>query len=380
MRNHRNIFLILITFSLILTLSCVCATDLNKTQSDNPDTITTYDNTNQANIDTQKEIKQETQIKKEVNNKQIKKAQNTTIKSDVTGYNDLYNKIETIKNNKNPNQTTAELNLKRGNYNITKTINWGNTKGNIKTLKIYANNNLFDAQNKTQFITVENGYTLELYNFKIRYANATRGSVIYNNKGTINIYDSIFLNSTALKNGGVIYNDHGKIKLKNNSFSNNKAENGACIYNNQGTLNLTKTYASFNIAKRGGVLYNIHDTLIMNSTFKNNKATENGGVIYNERSAGTNIQYSNFYNNTALNYGGCIYNLGLSTEIYKSDMIGNKANNGGATANYGYTMLQQCNINQNTATRGGANYNLRSMDIGKTTLNQNKATLNGGWN
>ena len=59
-------------------------------------------------------------------------------------------------------------------------------------------------------------------------------------KGTVNIYDSIFINSSAYGNGGVIYNDNGNLKIKNGSFTNNHAyDNGGVIYNNNGKLNIT---------------------------------------------------------------------------------------------------------------------------------------------
>ena len=295
----------------------------------------------------------------------------------VSGYEALINAINNFKKQTLNPYSIVTVNLTRGDYNLTQLINWGNAT--YKTLRIYGNGNLIDANNK-QFITVDPGYTLELYNFKIRYATAERGSVIYNNHGTINIYDSIFLNCTATKNGGVIYNDHGKVKILNSSFSNNKAENGAVIYNNNGFVNETKSYFSFNTANRGGVNYNIGETIIVKSTYKNNNAKINGGVNFNDKNKLT-INNSNFINNKALNYGGVNYNnKNAKLNITSSQMTNNKALNGGVNANYGSMTIKSSNLNQNNATRGGVNYNYKDLEIIKSTFKNNNAINNAAVN
>ncbi|WP_303235812.1 hypothetical protein [Methanosphaera cuniculi] len=384
MNTKRKTILFLITLiTLLITLTCI-----NATENITTNTTTSTDNTDNINHETPKTLQKQIQSDEKTNNKKIIINKNTTTKKTpktytqyAYGYQDLYNKVQSTKNNYY-SYNDVSIYLQQGNYNITQPINWGNS--NTKTLKIYANNNLFDARNQTNFITVEKGYTLELYNFKIRYAEATRGSVIYN-KGTVNIYDSIFLNSTASSNGGVIYNDHGKVKILNSSFSNNKATNGACIYNNNGTVNLTKNYFSFNKAQRGGVNYNIGELNITSSTFKNNQATQNGGCNYNDKNTLT-ILKSNFQNNKATNYGGVNYNnkgTYYDTPVVyfnESQAINNYATNGGVNANYGELTIKSSNLNNNNATRGGVNYNFNYIEIIKSTFKNNKVTTNGGVN
>ena len=387
MNTKRKTILFLITIiTLLITLTCINATDNITTN-----TTTSTDNTDNINHETPKTLQKQIQSDEKTNNKKIIINKNTTTKKTpktytqyAYGYQDLYNKVQSTKNNYY-SYNDVSIYLQQGNYNITQPINWGNS--NTKTLKIYANNQLFDAQNQTNFITVEKGYTLELHNFKIRYAEATRGSVIYN-KGTVNIYDSIFLNSTASSNGGVIYNDHGKVKILNSSFSNNQATNGACIYNNNGTVNLTKNYFSFNKAQRGGVNYNIGELNITSSTFKNNQATQNGGCNYNDKNTLT-ILKSNFQNNKATKYGGVNYNNKIIDYNYdnapiiyfnESQATGNYATNGGVDANYGELTIKSSNLNNNSATRGGVNYNFNYIEIIKSTFKNNYVTVHGGVN
>ena len=309
---------------------------------------------------------------------------NITIKQEVIkpsiptygAYNNeqLISSINQIKKEPKSNYAVVKI---QSPIKLNQSINWGNS--NIKTLKIYANNNLFDALNKTQFITVEKGYTLELYNFKIRYANAQRGAVIYN-KGTVNIYDSIFLNNTAKVNGGVIYNDQGQLKILNSSFSNNKADNGAIIYNNKGTTNITKSYISFNNATRGAVNYNTGDLNITNTTIKNNKA-KLGGVNYNDKNSTIIIRKSDIYNNKATQNGGVNYNDKGYIELFYSTLNSNNAiNNGGCNYNNkGIIYAYYSNLNNNNATRGGANYNNGRLTISYSEYYNNHA-INGGCN
>ena len=301
-----------------------------------------------------------------------------TYHENVHGYIDLVNQIKNYKNTNNYTEfDIITMNLTRGNYNVTEPITWGSAS--LKTLRIFGNGILIDANKKFNFIRVDPGYIVELHGFKIRYANSDRGSVIYNNHGTIKIYSSIFLNNTA-QNGAVIYNDHGDVFIQNSSFSNNKATNGGCIYNNNGKIEIKNAYFSYNNATRGGVTYTIGNTIITNSTFKNNHANSNGGVNYNDNQNLT-ITNSNFTENSASNYGGCNYNNNnAKMNITSSQFTQNQAANGGVNANYGSLTIRSSNLNNNKATRGGVNYNFRNLQIIKSTFKNNKVTTNGGVN
>ncbi|PAV06618.1 C1 family peptidase [Methanosphaera cuniculi] len=301
-----------------------------------------------------------------------------TYHENVHGYIDLVNQIKNYKNTNNYTEfDIITMNLTRGNYNVSEPITWGNAS--LKTLRIFGNGILIDANKKFNFITVAPGYVVELHGFKIRYATSDRGSVVYNNHGTLKIYSSIFLNNTA-QNGAVIYNDHGDVFIQNSSFSNNKATNGGCIYNNNGETHITNAYFSYNNATRGGVTYIIGNTIIINSTFKNNHANSNGGVNYNDNQNLT-ITNSNFTENSASNYGGCNYNNNnAKMNITSSQFTQNQAQNGGVNANYGSLTIKSSNLNNNKATRGGVNYNFRNLQIIKSTFKNNKVTTNGGVN
>ena len=407
MKNKtKTILFLLILFITLLTLISINATgDNNQTTTITTDTS---QDIQQTIIQTTKTYEDKKIMKTQNKDKKIKNTtKNTANKTTITnktqktssytsyayGYDDLYNKIESSKTYTHSyyySDREVSIYLQKGDYNITKPIYWGNS--NTKTLKIYANNNLFDANHMKNFITVENGYTLELHDFKIRYAQAQRGSVIYN-KGTVDITNSIFLNSTATKNGGVIYNDNGKITITGSSFSNNKAENGAVIYNNNANTQITSSYFSYNQATRGGVNYNIGILKIASTTFKNNQVIQNGGVNYNDKYNITIIK-SNFQNNKATNYGGCNYNNKYiydidcfpyypdypTISINASQFTNNNAKNGGVNANYGLLTIQSSNLNNNNAIRGGVNYNFKEIHINKSTFKNNKVTTHGGVN
>ena len=394
MKTKHFIILILITIITLLTLTSINATNTTDTQHN------IQQNTTQILKDTTKTLQTTTEQKiVKTNTKTIKKekeTQNST--TNIKGYTQLTQQINTIKK-ENQTKDYESVNLTHGNYNITQPINWGNS--NTKTMKIYANNNLFDAQNQTNFITVEKGYTLELYNFKIRYAKSNTNGAVINNQGTINIYDSIFLNSSAI-NGGVIYNT-GTIKILNSSFSNNNATNGGVIYNT-GIINITKSYFSYNSAKNGAVNYNYGTLNITSTILKYNKAYENGGVNMNLQTL--RIQSSDIYNNQAIrgavnaNYkiliinkttlkqntatklGGCNYNNRGIINIYDSTLDMNTAENGGCNFNNKNAIIniQKAKHQQNTAKRGAVNYNFGNMTIKGSNHSSNTATINGGVN
>ncbi|PWL07805.1 hypothetical protein [Methanosphaera cuniculi] len=393
MKHNKQIFFLITIIILILTLTSINAVN----DTDTTTTLTKDTTTNTADIADVKTNTQsnEKKIEKIQNNNEkiIEKTQNKTTKtiqnnknttnktaktySQYTyGYQDLYNKVQKAKTG-TFYRNDVYMYLESGNYNITQPIYWGNSTTRI--LKIYGNNHLLDGNNYQNFITVEKGYSLELIGFKIRCTNAQRGSVIYN-KGTVSIYNSIFLNSTAT-NGGVIYNDGGTLNIYESSFSNNYATNGACIYNNRGNVYAEDTYYSFNRAMRGGVSYSTGSYTLRNTTSKNNYASVNGGVNYND---GGNLLISNskFLNNEAYNYGGVNYNnkYMANLNITSSQATNNQAGNGGVNANYGSMMIQSCDMNNNYATRGGVNYNFKILEIKKTTFKNNQVSTNGAVN
>jgi uncharacterized repeat protein (TIGR01451 family) len=117
--------------------------------------------------------------------------------------------------------------------------------------------------------------------------------------GTVNIFDSVFINNTAENFGGAINkNTYAIIELSDCYFENNYAKNS------------------------GGAIYNTNSNLtILNSTFVNNSANSEGGAVYSNTATGTNIYLSYFYNNSA-DRGGAIYNR-HAIKVTGSDFVNN---------------------------------------------------------
>lgn len=247
---------------------------------------------------------------------------------DVNNYQELYNKVEEVKTL--TTATSITINLKAGNYTITNPINWGNVTSTIKTLTIKGNNQVIDGNNTKNFISITNGYTLNIENITAQNCYDLNGSVINNINSTLTIQDSIFNNNTAKNYGGVIYNDHANTTVIDSKASNNNATNGGFIYNNHnGNVTLITSTFNNNNASLAGVTFDnsLSKTIIMNCNFTNNYATYSGGVNY-VSNASCVIKNSNYNNNTAKN-GGAIFNTNKgSIDTTKSNFTDNHANMG----------------------------------------------------
>ena len=372
MKYKKSKFLLigLLVLSILISISAINATDNNTinintiTANNTQDTI----NTQTSNNNNEKSIK--STIKSENKNKTVKK-ENT-----ANNYEELYNTIETIKNTGTNSEET--ITLSPGNYNITKTINWGNTTQTTKTLIINGNGITLDGEGKYQFITVEREYTLNLENIKIQNCNSTYGAIIYNN-GTVTIKNSTFINNTGKDHGGVSYNNKGTLTITHSNFTNNNAtNNGGVNYNNNGNLTITNSNFTNNHATYGGVNYNNNGNLtITNSNFTNNNAQLRSGVNYNYGNLDINL--SNFINNTSAN-GGVNYNYKNLT-ITDSNFTNNHAvNDGGVNGNIGNLTITDSNFINNHANVGGINYNNKgNLTITGSNFTNNYAT-NGGVN
>ncbi|WP_170104023.1 Ig-like domain-containing protein [Methanosphaera cuniculi] len=335
-------------------------------------------------------------IQKKINTKYEDK-KITKKDSTVNNYTQLYNKIEEIKTTSTNHEEIITLNP--GNYNITETINWGNTTHTTKTLTIKANNITIDGQNQKQFITITNGYTLILENMIIQNCNSTNGSVIFNEGRTI-ITNSTFKNNNA-ECGGVNYN-HGIMNIANSTFNRNNAEFGG-VNTNVGSMNIFNSIFNNNTAYEGGVNYNNGTISIINSTFNNNygnysgvnennkgfmnviesnftnnSAGYNGGANINHEDAILNIRNSTFIKNKAQYMGGCNFNEG-NISITNSTFKNNTAEWGAVNYNnYNKMEIINSTFNTNHAERGGVNYNVYQMTIINSNFTKNSVLSFGG--
>lgn len=254
-----------------------------------------------------------------------------------------------------------------------------------------------DGSNLFRCIWVNSGITANFYDVTISNGQSwdpvyLDGAGIFNDRGTVNLYNCILEDNDGLWSGGAIYNNQGTIKLENSTIRNNNVPTkGGAIYNNQGTVNIAGSTITGNSARNGGGIYNDQGTVIIQNSNVNsnlvydtgennggalyndggtvsisgcmiwyNNADDNGGAIYN--TGNTTITSTNIYSNTAFN-GGSIYNTNIGTMTITGSSLysnlagngtaGNPGGNGGAIYNGGTSTLTNCEIHDNQAGNGG---------------------------
>ncbi|MDI6724010.1 MAG: hypothetical protein QMD61_05135 [Methanobacterium sp.] len=188
--------------------------------------------------------------------------------------------------------------------------------------------------NTRRAIYVDSGVTANFYNITITQGRSLNpllydGAGIFNNGGTVNLYNCILDNNDGLWRGGGIYNNHGTVRIENTIIRNNNVPvSGGAIYNNQGTVNIVSSTITGNSARNGGGIYNNDGTVtIENSNLNSNSVsgtgTNNGGAVYNDN-GDLFIYGSNILNNAASNEGGAVYaTTGTTNTIQYNRIIGN---------------------------------------------------------
>ncbi len=169
-KNQRIISFILILLFFITIITAANAADNDDITTSDIKQVDTQHNysaecVSHDVIDKSSDIIKNSTDKSKVNkttNKYDKKTKITKKSTtyDVDNYLSLENTVNTIKNS---TDTEATINLNPGDYNITNTITWGDSQ-NTKTLTINGNNNIINGDGQHQFITVAQGYTLNLKN------------------------------------------------------------------------------------------------------------------------------------------------------------------------------------------------------------------------
>ena len=236
----------------------------------------------------------------------------------------------------------------------------------------YGTLNIFDSQFINNSATKVSPYS---YYMLVGCAGA-----IYSTN-VLNIYNSNFINNSAIEEGGALYTVK-YLNVYNSSFIGNLAETGGASYNTaskvvksdliEGTVGVFLfSEACFynskfidNYAKWGGAISDAY--LVKNCTFVNNSAKNSGGAIYDAIS----IIESMFVNNSA-NWGGAIYRVDLVNDC---DFINNSASNSGGAVHMSKnsydvdgSRIINSRFNNNSANFGGAIY---SKTDSKSDLNK----------
>lgn len=176
-----------------------------------------------------------------------------------------------------------------------------------------------------------------------RFANSGKND----NRGVIDIINTVFANNTAKQTGGAFDNYFhnsdtaaGNVYIEKSSFDSNSAKHGGAVYNH-GDADKQ--------GKAGSMMFT-------GVNFMNNVATENGGALFNEANAQITLSGENtFTGNIANGVGNDIYNLGKLTVLDGTTTI-----DGGITGDGALTIADGATLN-----------------IGTTTVQQKELTLDG---
>ncbi|BCM88805.1 hypothetical protein IAD21_00647 [Abditibacteriota bacterium] len=236
--------------------------------------------------------------------------------------------INAANNNKNPNTTDViTLGPHVGRINVSMigdTSNGGSAftlkekvrieaiRGDYRFHRIY-----HYAGGDYRFFTVASGVTATLIGFDlddgILTAANSRGGAVYNNGGTVNFTDCIFLGNTATY-GSAVYNNGGTVNFANCTFYGNT---GGAVYSNTADYKSGDLPASY--------------TQFTNSTFAYNTTTIAGAGIYNGKGL-TILDSCTLASNTApKGQGGGIYSVNDNrtvTRVRNSIIVGNEQTNG----------------------------------------------------
>lgn len=314
-KMKQVVLLVLIVF---LTIGIVNAANITDTNSKDKITkISEEHDTTQ--VVTKDKINTAKNVTKKVNT--TTKAASKTYTTTANNYKELLTKVNHATNT---TYDTYTINLKKGTYNATKTINWKNTKG-CKKLVINGNQATLNGQNKIQLMTIGENYTVTLKNLKIiNFKSGGSGGAISNN-GTLKIYNSILNNNEGEYAGGAIDN-YGNLTITNSTLNNNTCHYGGAIENHEGTV----IVSSSSFINNSGAIANMGTLAVSNSSFIKNKNYVGGAIYSRNRYSTVTVSNSSFVNNTAERDGGAIFYYGVNLTVNNSLFINNMAKYGGA--------------------------------------------------
>ena len=184
-----------------------------------------------------------------------------------------------------------------------------------------------------------NGTNLTLNNVRVQGNHAYSGSGLYEQSGTLYVFNSRFIANTAEPGfGGAIGQAGGSAVISNTVFSGNTGGVGGALASLQ-VSNLQVTASDFdgNVANIvGGAIYLQDETVEANingSSFTNNQALTTtayygGGAIFLV-DGGLTLANSTLANNTAGGRGGALGVLGGQATLTNVTVSGNTAKNSG---------------------------------------------------
>jgi predicted outer membrane repeat protein len=228
--------------------------------------------------------------------------------------------------------------------------------------------------------------------FTLNQATVHGGGMYFIDNGQITLSNCNFNNNTATNNGGAVLMALSDATINNCSFDTNNTIqlDGGAISNDRCSLAISdSTFINNSANDQGGAIINIDNSastiVIQNTDFIDNTAGNDGGAIHNFDGSSPTILNCDFIGNEATSDdGGAIDNLTDSSPILQNcRFVGNQAaSGGGAIQNNGNCSptILHCDFSGNRANSGGAIYNWTGSDthIAYSSFIGNRAAASTG--
>lgn len=201
-----------------------------------------------------------------------------------------------------------------------------------------ADNVILSGNNQDQILWHRSYYGSKLIIKNLTFKDATNtiddGGAIHSYG--IEVYDSKFINSSAVNGGAIATQGAVESKIVNSIFiGNNAIEDGGAIFTNR--LNITNSKFKNNSAdiNGGGIYTTNYNNIISCSFYENSSKADGGGIYIHAADSDVNIINSEFYSNVAGKDGGGLrFSTSFaSSSIYLKNLIftgNNAAERGGA--------------------------------------------------
>ena len=224
-----------------------------------------------------------------------------------------------------------------------------------------------DGQGSSQIFHITGDIDVSIHGLTLTRGRGNNGGAITIDNGRLELRSVAITDSTATGDGGGIFNDSGTLLIFDSTVANNSATSGGGITNINGIVFVANTTLSGNAAMAsGGGLRTGGPSTIVNSTFANNEADSNadqngrgGGMSV---ATGTNVQVLNtlFVNNLRTD--------GSAPEDIHGNVQASSSNNLISTPLFAGGLLHGTNSNQIGDGAGGV---LDAANVIDKTLRDN---------
>lgn len=240
--------------------------------------------------------------------------------------------------------------------------------------------------------------TVTVTNSTLASNKANRGGAIFDQDGRVTIDDSaLTANATTDAGGAIFASSAANVVIDNTTFSGNTAGSNGGAIQSDGTLDITNSIILDSRAGgSGGAIRNTRTLTVVDTRFTNNKADLHGGAISNGGNGSATLTRLEMTANASdadddkVGDGGAISNRDAGTVLLTSvSIIDNRAGaadtNGRGTAGGGIHQVStgaitivSSTIAGNRAEIGGGIAGSKAISIQNSTVSSNRARLSGG--